>query len=244
MQVVAVAAERGMGSDVHGQIQVARRTAADAGVSLPRHANAFSVADTGWNLHGYRLGARLLSGPTTAIARPRTLLPRPDACRAAPREDHVPAHGPDGAAALTLRALAGTDPRQSRSRAAAAAFPTRDGRCPFRSRQGVGEGDMDLLVQIRATLLGPAAAAAFGEHLRKEVPERRRMIGAARREVEPFEAAPRAIVAGLESQTGVVARPPLRIHQDFVGVQDLPEARFRHAVTRIDVRMEPPRQAA
>src|SRR2546427_7877380 len=69
------------------------------------------------------------------------------------------------------------------------------------------------------------------------------MISAAAREVEALEAARAAIVAD-DRRAGVVARPPFRIDQRLVGLENLAEAGFRRPVTRIDVRVIPPGEAS
>ena len=97
-------------------------------------------------------------------------------------------------------------------------------------------------MKIGAALRRGPLLAARREHFREEIAEGRRVIAAAAREVEPLEAGCPAIVAGYR-RTGVIAGAPLRIDQRFVGLENLPETCFGRPVTRIDVRVEPPREA-
>src|SRR5688500_8816344 len=101
VHVVPVTAERRMRSHPHRQIEVARGAAANAGVPLSRYADALALGHARRDLHVDRVRPRLLADTSAAVARPRPLLTRSAARRAAAREHHVPADGADRAAALT-----------------------------------------------------------------------------------------------------------------------------------------------
>jgi hypothetical protein len=60
-------------------------------------------------------------------------------------------------------------------------------------------------MQVRAALRCPAPRTATSKHLGKQVAECGRVIGAARREVEPFESAAPPIVARFEPMARVIA---------------------------------------
>ena len=97
------------------------------------------------------------------------------------------------------------------------------------------------MVKVGAALGAGLLLAACREHFGEEIAEGRRMIGSAAGEIEPLKTAA-APVVGAERRAGIVVGAPLRIHQRFVRLEDLPEARFRRAVTRVDVRVIPPRE--
>src|SRR5688500_19922777 len=69
------------------------------------------------------------------------------------------------------------------------------------------------------------------------------MIDSARRKIEPLEPASPAPIGRLDAVPRVVTCPPRRIHQRFVGFQNLPEPRFRGPVARIDVRVKSARKS-
>src|SRR5688572_24178414 len=95
---------------------------------------------------------------------------------------------------------------------------------------------------IAAPLAFRRAALPLQQHLREQIPEARRVVHAAGREIEALEAAAprRRRIGGLLAR--VVAGPALAIDQRLVGFEHLPEAGFRRPVARVDVRVEPPCQ--
>ena len=98
-------------------------------------------------------------------------------------------------------------------------------------------------MKVGAALLGRPLLATRREDFRKQVAKCRRGIGAAPREVEPFEARRAALTASAHGRPRVVLRAPLGIDQRLVGLENLAEARFRRPVARIDIRVIPPGEA-
>ena len=82
------------------------------------------------------------------------------------------------------------------------------------------------------------------EKLAEQIAEGRRIVDAARREVEALEPRRLALVFHFDAMTRVVPRSPCGIDQGFVRVQNLPESLLGGLVTRIDVRVIPPRKTA
>ena len=94
--------------------------------------------------------------------------------------------------------------------------------------------------------LAGLAAGAAREDLFEQLAEGRRPLGVdAAREVEPGKADRAGVFLGDAHQlAGVVAAPPIRIHQRLVGVEHLAETGFRLPVAGIDVGMQPASQPA
>ena len=70
VEIVALAAEAGVRSDVDGNVQITRGSAVQARISLTGHANPVAVADACRNPHLHSLGAGFLSGAGALLARP------------------------------------------------------------------------------------------------------------------------------------------------------------------------------
>ncbi len=183
----------GCGADVHGDVQVAGIAATQAGVALARHAHPVAVGDAGRHPHRHRLRARLLAESAARLARPRPLLAAATARDAAAREHHVTAHGAHAAGALARRAGAATHPACGRCRRRRDTFrgasPRRRGRrrrTPRRtSTRHPGAGR-------RRARRRAACSAALAQHFGEQVAEGRRVIDAARREIESLEPAAHA----------------------------------------------------
>src|SRR5262245_55511743 len=137
-----------------------------------------------------------------------------------------------------------TRARPARASTRPAIRASRDRDRPLRAIQRVLERHLHVDVQIRSTLLRRIAIGALGEDLGEQIPERRRVVDAACREVEALE--PRALLPSrhLNGMPRVVPRSPGRIDERLVRFEDLPEPLLCSLVARIDVGVESPREAA
>src|SRR5687768_16023490 len=187
VKVVALAAQDRMRRHVDRDVQVARRATANAGVALAANAHAVAVGDARGNADGHRFRPRVLTGAPARLAGPRPLLPAAGTARTAAREHHVTADRADCPGALTEMAGAGADPRHAGPCAGAAVFAPRDGHLSLGPGQRVFEGQTHILVEIGAALLAGCARPALGEDFREQIAERRRVVDAARREIESLE---------------------------------------------------------
>ena len=161
----------------------------------------------------HRLGARLLPG---AAARARTAAAAAARCRRTPRSC---ARTPCGRAPIGPRRCPGTDgtgpaldARHAacrRTRGSVSRRVTVTARCAPASASS--NESRSVLMQIGAALrAGPAARRARVSTSANRSPKRRRVVDAARREVEPLEPArPAGSSASSTPLPGVVARPPL-----------------------------------
>ena len=162
-----------------------------------------------------RLGARLLTAARARLARPRALL-----TGAAARACSC-ARTPCARAPIAPRRCPG---RRDRTRTSIRVTPGARARAA-----GLAPRDRDRTLGCRRTPPRTTAAsrwcrsaprsaaraprAALGEHLGEQIAERRRVVRAARREVEALEPAALTSRRRSTSMPGVVARPPRRIDQ-------------------------------
>jgi hypothetical protein len=129
--------------------------------------------------------------------------------------------------------------------AGGAVFLAQHGNGPLPAANRLLELERDRLVEIDAALRRPLRALrlALVQHVGEQIAESRRVVAVdADREVEPVEAE-RRVAARVGPRAGrVVAATAFEVAQRLVRLRDLTELRRRHPVTRVDVRMELPRQ--
>ena len=152
------------------------------------------------------------------------------------------AHGADGTIPLTDLTRPAAHPRLAGARTGVTGLPPGHRDRSIHTGEGLLERELEFLVQVGAAFVRHTLSSALAQHLREEITERRRVVGAAGGKIETFKPALRPCVARLDPLTRVVARSTLRIDQRLVRVQDLPESRLRDAITRIDVRVKPARK--
>src|SRR5258705_4921232 len=156
----------------------------------------------------------------------------------------MPANRLHGPAPLTHETRAGAEACDTRARARAARLAARDRRRALRPVERFLERQRQVVMEVGTALRRRPLLAARREDFRKQVAKARCGIGAATREVEPFEARRAALTAAAHGRPRVVLRPPLGIDQRLVGLENLAEAGFRRPVARIDVRVIPPGEAS
>src|SRR5688500_15237481 len=123
----------------------------------------------------------------------------------------------------------------SRAGTAAARFAAIDRHSAGASREGLLEIELDVDVQVSALLGGRVLRNAVGEDFREQIAEGCGMIRPAHREIEALEAAGAALVGQIRGTTRVVPGAAIWIDERFVRLENLPEARLGHAITRVDV---------
>ena len=187
VQVVALSTKHRMRGDSHSDVEIAGGTAVQAGIAFRRDPQPVAVRDTRWNPDDHAFAASFLTGPRARLAGPGRLLAGSSAAAARAREHHVSTHRAHRARPQTEVTRTGTRTRPPATGAAATVFAARHRDRPLNADQGLLERHLHLDVQVRAALLRGRAPPTLGEHLGEQIAERRRVIRAARREVEALE---------------------------------------------------------
>ena len=227
---------------MHRDVEVARWTSADAGVPAPcTRTRSPSAVPAG-------IGALTASARVSCPAPPQR---SHDRGRCSPEPAHDVQLRVNTMCPRTVRTAPLPDTTDTRHRSSASRrCPRRRGRSPPRQRERplrpferLVERHVRVLMEIGSALGRRTAAATLAQYFREQVAERRRMVAPRAEKSNPskplFGRSSRA-----STWPGVVARSALRVHQRFVRVEDLPEPRLRHAVSRIDIRVKPAREAA
>jgi hypothetical protein len=241
VHVVTLAPEDRMRRHVHGDVEIARRPAAETRIAFAGHADARAVGDARGDPYGYRLAPHFLADASAWFARARPLPAGAGAPRAASGKHHVPAHGTDGAGALAHMTWAGGRARTPAPFARAAHFAAGQRHLVRDPGERVLEAELQSEMQVGTAFGCFLRCAAIGEHFREQIAEGHRLVTAPGGKIESFEAAgPAAAPVVGAASARVVPRAAVGIHQRLVCLEDLPEAGFGHAVAGIDVRMKPP----
>ena len=190
VQVVAVAAEVGIGGDVHGDVEVAGGAPARPRVPFARHAHPLPVANARRQPQGDAFGAHFVSRAGARRTRTRRLLAGAAARVAASREHHVPAHRAHRSMPLAQAARRRGHARDAGAAARAAGLAPRHRQRPLAAVEALVEResalpDGDRRLAAAAGRFAPCSSSTSAN----EIAERGRVVRSARGEVEPLESA-------------------------------------------------------
>src|SRR5262245_56514614 len=242
MQVGALALEERMRAQGEKNIEVARRTAADAGFAFAGEPDAGAVLDAGRDVHGQCALARHPPRAGAGRAGIADHLAAALAVRAGALQREEALRVQDASLAATART--GLRPGAGlRARAGAGLAGDRGRNAHLRGLAGIGlfQAYLHVVAQVGATLAtatAPAPAAAHAEEIVENVGEGRGHVTEAAAGAHPGTVLERGVTEA------VIGRAFVRILENFVGFVDFLEAGLAALVAGIAVGMPLHRELA